>query len=190
MAGGSKTALCVKPSRECRVRACEKSQKSWYPLGEGSTKNYNPLFSLFSGDFRSKTGYKYRVQMVSDMRRDKVPNLHQQYNTYFFRRVIPEDIREHFGGRSEYKVSLKTTDLRTAKMRIGIQRELLDAKIALHRGEPGRLMDLAKPYRKRTEEIRKEHPEPDDPRRYDKADDLFDEAIDHFIDSQIPGGWK
>ena len=164
--------------------------ENWYPVGEGSTKNYNPLFSLFSGDLRSKTGYKYRVQMVSDMRRDKVPNLHQQYNTYFFRRVIPEDVREHFGGRSEYKVSLKTTDLRTAKMRIGIQRELLDAKIALHRGEPGRLMDLAKAYRKRSEEIRKEHPEPDDPRRYDKADDLFDDAIVQFIDTQIPGGWN
>jgi integrase len=124
------------------------------------------------------------------MRNVKVPNLHQQHNTYFFRRVLPPDVRPFFGGKVEYKVSLRTSDLRIAKTRIGAYREVIDAQIALHRGQPGRLMDLAKAYRQRGEAIGEEHPDPEDLRRLEDADSLVEEVIDTFVETQIVGGWK
>lgn len=41
--------------------------------------------------------------------------LFRRGKTYYYRVWIPQDLREHFGGRSDIKKSLKTQDARTAK---------------------------------------------------------------------------
>lgn len=53
-------------------------------------------------------------------------------STYYFRRAIPAELREAFGGRAEFMISLRTKDRETAKR----------AKL-VHEEESTRLLDEA-----------------------------------------------
>ena len=118
-----------------------------------------------------------------------IPYVVLEHRTYYYRRVIPPDARHLFDGKTSYKKSLATHDRRTAVNKAGAETAYVDALIALARGKPEAFREFAYATRARADDIRRQFPDKEDPRRDDLLSDLFEDTLDRYVDTSIPGGW-
>lgn len=67
------------------------------------------------------------------------PFKHPKSNVFYYRKVIPQALRATLGGRTEFRISLRTKDLREAKRRYPEQAAQVEAILAQAGGGPATL---------------------------------------------------